>query len=141
MQRSLTKGPITSSILLVYLGLDGILWVLRVCLCGSAYGHLHRPGRGGDHCSRCALSAHRGRMLHWHRHPVSAVRLLPRRQLAADVGHSHHCIAGQPCSAGIFAVGNAAGRYRHLAQRAHWLGAGGYHRHWVLPEKEALKSK
>ena len=33
-------------------------------------------------------------MLHWHRHSVSAVRLLPRRQPAADVGGAHHCIAG-----------------------------------------------
>ena len=37
----------------------------------------------------------------------------------------------------------AAFLYNYFANllRAHWLGAGGYHRHWVLPEKEALKKQ
>ena len=57
------------------------------------------------------------------------------RQSAPDVGGAHDRISRHPCGAGLPAVGDPAGRHRHLAQCAHRLGTGRCHRHWVLPQK------
>lgn len=57
------------------------------------------------------------------------------RQSAPDVGGAHDRISRHPCGAGLPAVGDPAGRHRHLAQCAHRLGTGRCHRRWVLPQK------
>ena len=89
-----------------------------------------------DHRGGRPLSAHRGRVLHRHRHPVPALRLLPGGQQAHDVGGPDHCFAGHPRGAGLSALGYAAGGHGHLAQRSDRLGAGGRHRHRVLPQNQ-----
>ena len=61
---------------------------LPVCL--AADGHLHRRFAGGHHRCRRPLSAHRGRVLYRHRHPLPALRLLPCRQSAGNVGGADH---------------------------------------------------
>ena len=53
-----------------------------------------------------------------------------------DVGHPDHCFAGHPRGAGLSALGYAAGGHGHLAQRPDRLGAGGRHRHRVLPQNQ-----
>ena len=90
---------------------------------------------------RCPLSAHRGRVLHRHRPPLPALRLLPRRQPAGDVGGADHRLSGHPRGAGLPAVGHPAGRHRHLAQRPHRLGAGGRPRRRVQPVRTILSGK
>ena len=57
-----------------------------VCICRAADAGLCPPRRGGNSCYRRGISAHRGHILLWHRHPVPALRLLSRYPHAGDVG-------------------------------------------------------
>ena len=82
------------------------------------------------------LPAHRRRVLYRHRHSVPALRILPGGQQAHDVGRPDHCFAGHPRGAGLSALGYAAGGHGHRAQRPDRLGAGGRHRHRVLPQNQ-----
>ena len=101
-------------------------------VCRPPHGHLHRLFAGGHHRRRCPLSAHRGCVLYRHWHPLPALRLLPCRQSAGNVGGADHRLSRHPRGTGLPAVGDSAGRHRYLAQRPHRLGAGGRHRHRIL---------
>ena len=95
--------------------------------------YLHRPVRDCDHCCRCHLSAHRGRLLSRHRHPVSALRLLPRGKQTADVRHPDRRFPRHPRRARLCARAAAyRRRHRHLGCDPHRLGAGRRDWHRIL---------
>ena len=129
IRRGIRSAGLTSALFCVFIS-------VMVCLFAAPLmGIFIAPLAGEHHRRRCPLSAHRGRVLHRHRPPLPALRLLPRRQPAGNVGGADHRLSGHPRCAGLPAVGHPAGRHRHLAQRPHRLGAGGCHRHRILSGK------
>ena len=129
IRKGIRSAGLTSALFCIFIS-------VMVCLFAAPpHGHLHRLFAGGHHRCRRPLSAHRGRVLYRHRHPLPALRLLPCRQSAGNVGGADHRLPRHPRGTGLPAVGHPAGRHRYLAQRPYRLGAGGRHRHRILSGK------
>lgn len=116
-------------------GVGGILHCYQrfgLCVCCAADECFHRPGTDPDHPGGGTLSADRRRLLYRHRGVVFAVWVLPGSGAACHVGGADHCFPGHPGGAGVCAQCDGFGCDWYLAQRSHRLGAGRWHRHWVL---------
>ncbi|CDB83627.1 mATE efflux family protein [Bacteroides clarus CAG:160] len=108
---------------------------LRSCirLCGTADADFRSSERDGNPCYRSGISAYRGCVLLWHRHPFPALRLLSRYPQTGDVGRAYGDFVRYPRRAFLYTRRHSFHRGNgHLVGYSHRLAAGRCGRSTVL---------
>ena len=107
----------------------------RSCIrfCGTADADFRSSERDGNPCYRSGISAYRGCVLLWHRHPFPALRLLSRYPQTGDVGRAYGDFVRYSRRAFLYTRRHSFHRgNRHLVVYSHRLAAGRCGRSTVL---------